>query len=69
MTCMTYMPYGFDVRIIVFLIIALAVVVLIVTVTQGRRHSGRADEKVCGNCGTSHPPFAQFCRRCGRKLG
>ena len=51
----------------VFVLIAtVVVVVLIFSISQGRRHLPM--QRVCGSCGAPHPPFAQFCRRCGQRL-
>ena len=53
----------------VFVIITtLVVVVLIFSISQGRRGMLRMQQRVCGSCGAAHPPFAQFCRRCGQRL-
>ena len=53
-----------------FIIVVLAVIVflLITTASQHRRHSSQTDVRLCRGCGAGHPAFAQFCRRCGRKL-
>jgi ribosomal protein L40E len=49
--------------------VAIVLLLLIITAAQHRRHAGATDQRLCGACGTSHPPFARFCRRCGRALG
>lgn len=54
-----------------FILVVIAVVVLIMlirTASSNRRHVMRTDQRLCRGCGTSHPAFAVFCRRCGRKL-
>jgi ribosomal protein L40E len=51
------------------LLVVMAVVFLLVaTAQQHRRHSWRTQQRLCRACGTSHPSFARFCRRCGRQL-
>jgi ribosomal protein L40E len=53
----------------IFVIIVVVVVMLLVaTASQSRRHAAKTDPRLCRHCGTSHPSFAQFCRRCGKKL-
>jgi ribosomal protein L40E len=55
----------------VFVVIAIGVTVLIMlmrTASMHRRHTMHTDQRLCRGCGTSHPAFASFCRRCGRKL-
>jgi hypothetical protein len=56
--------------IVLFLIMAAVFVLflLIRTASSNRRHVMRTDQRLCRGCGTSHPAFAAFCRRCGRKL-
>ena len=53
---------------LVFILIVIAIVLLIATAAQHRRHSSATELRLCSSCGASHPPFAEFCRRCGRKL-
>jgi hypothetical protein len=50
------------------IIVTLVVVAFIVSVAAGRRNISRMQQRVCGACGAPHPPFAQFCRRCGQRL-
>jgi ribosomal protein L40E len=50
------------------LIVAVIVFLLVATASQHRRHSSQTDVRLCRGCGAGHPAFAQFCRRCGRKL-
>ena len=54
--------------IFVFIVIFAVVFVLVATAQQHRRHSWRTQPRLCRACGTSHPPHARFCRRCGREL-
>jgi ribosomal protein L40E len=49
-------------------IIVLVVVLLVATAVQHRRHSAQTDQRLCRSCGTSHPAFAEYCRRCGKRL-
>ena len=53
---------------VVVLVIAIVCFVLIATASQHRRHTSQTDVRLCRGCGAGHPAFAQFCRRCGRKL-
>jgi ribosomal protein L40E len=52
----------------VVLVIAVLVLLLVATASQHRRHSSQTDQRLCRGCGASHPRYAQFCRRCGRRL-
>lgn len=52
----------------VVLIVLIVAFLLIRTAMIHRRHSMETDQRICRGCGTSHPAFAEFCRRCGRKL-
>jgi ribosomal protein L40E len=54
--------------IILILIVAIVIFLLIATASQHRRHTSLTDVRLCRGCGAGHPAFAQFCRRCGRKL-
>ena len=53
-------------------LIAFAIILLFVMIRAGsarqRRELSAAHDKVCDACGSGHPPFAQFCRKCGKKL-
>ena len=53
---------------LVFFVTAVVIVLLIMTASQHRRHSSATDPRTCRGCGASHPPFAEYCRRCGKKL-
>jgi len=54
------------------LLIALAVaalVVILVTSSNKKRPTIRVDKAhTCRGCGTVHPGYASFCRRCGQRL-
>lgn len=50
------------------IIVAVALIFVFVSIASGRRHAGRAGQRTCAACGAAHPPFAQFCRRCGQRL-
>ena len=55
----------------VFLIMTVVVVVLVLWALKAsaRQRAARPfGAGACANCGTSHPNFAQFCRRCGQRL-
>ena len=47
---------------------AIAVVAFVLTAAQSRRHVRETRARLCRTCAQSHPPFAQYCRRCGTKL-
>jgi len=54
-----------------FVLVVVAIVLLIMllrTASMHKRHSLDTDQRLCRGCGTSHPRFAVFCRRCGRRL-
>jgi ribosomal protein L40E len=53
---------------LLLLTVAVVILLLVATAVQHRRHSAQTDQKLCRGCGTAHPAFAQFCRRCGRRL-
>ena len=50
-------------------VVLVVTVLLVVTASQHRRHASETNPRVCRGCGTPHPPFARFCRRCGRAIG
>jgi predicted amidophosphoribosyltransferase len=50
------------------IIVAVALIFVFVSVASGRRHVARGGQRQCAACGAAHPPFAQFCRRCGQRL-
>jgi hypothetical protein len=49
-------------------IVTVVVILVIIGFSQGRRSLSRMQGRVCPGCGMTHPPFAQFCRRCGQRL-
>lgn len=55
------------------LLIALAVAALVVILASsaGKKRPMISAEKAhtCRGCGTVHPGYANFCRRCGQRLG
>ena len=50
------------------LVAAVLLFLLIATAAQHRRYSSQTQQRLCKGCGQSHPNYAVFCRRCGRKL-
>lgn len=62
-----FMPLDFPSFLFLF-IGAVLVFLLIATASQNRRYSSQTQQRVCRGCGQSHPNFAVFCRRCGRKI-
>jgi len=50
----------------VFLIFVVAIVVLLIATASRSRDAQQP--RLCRTCGAAHPPFAQYCRRCGRKM-
>jgi len=50
------------------IILTVVVIVLILSGSASRRNALRPDQRPCGSCGAAHPPFAQYCRRCGQRL-
>lgn len=54
-----------------FLLGAAIIVLFVLVLASGsrqKRELSEAQDKVCAACGSAHPPFAQFCRKCGKKL-
>ena len=61
-----YKPAG---PLLVFGAVAVVVaILLIITAAQHRRHAAATQRRMCRACGLPHPPFARFCRRCGRAI-
>jgi ribosomal protein L40E len=52
----------------IVLVAAALLFLLIATASQHRRYLSQTQTRLCRGCGASHPNFATFCRRCGRKL-
>jgi predicted amidophosphoribosyltransferase len=51
------------------IIVAVALILVFATLSSGRRRALRSgQQRQCAACGAAHPPFAQFCRRCGQRL-
>ena len=50
------------------IVVTLVVAAFIVSVAAGKRNLGRMQGRMCRSCGATHPPFAQFCRRCGQRI-
>ena len=61
------LPFEFP-QFLIVLLAAVLLFLLIATASQHRRYSAQTQQKLCRGCGASHPNFASFCRRCGRKL-
>ncbi len=53
-----------------FVILVVVAVVFILLITSGspNRRGQQGPQRACANCGATHPHFAQFCRRCGKRL-
>ena len=49
-------------------VVTLVVAAFVVSVAVGKRNAARSRGMMCWTCGATHPPFAQFCRRCGKRL-
>jgi ribosomal protein L40E len=70
--CVTCSPDGL---IVAGFIAAVLSIAFLMTAAQNRR-SARDDvaaaadtrPRLCRSCNLSHPPFAHYCRRCGRRL-
>ncbi len=54
---------------VVLLLVGAAVWVLVYRLAQRRGGPAAGDPTPCPQCGEMRPPFARFCRRCGRKVG
>ena len=51
-----------------FLIIVVIVVIVLVATTSKNGRIARSQSRTCQSCGCGHPPFAQFCPRCGKQV-
>lgn len=51
-----------------FVIIVAVVVIVLIATASTRRRGAYMPQRQCRSCGAAHPPFAQFCRRCGHRL-
>ena len=60
-------PVGVDPK---FIIIVVIVVVALLLIFKGGGGAARAMHmtRTCRDCGATHPGFAKFCRRCGKRL-
>jgi ribosomal protein L40E len=58
-------PTQFPVWIVV---IAIVLLIMLMRASSSNRRNALGDQRLCRGCGTSHPRFAVFCRRCGRRL-
>ena len=48
-------------------LLVLVVAIALVLIVMPSRRIGEP-QRICRNCGAAHPPFANFCRRCGSRL-
>jgi hypothetical protein len=53
-----------------FTLIVVIVVVALLLIFKGGGSGARAMQmtRTCRDCGATHPGFAKFCRRCGKRL-
>jgi hypothetical protein len=51
-----------------FIFLVVIVVVVLIVSAQVGKSARRNGQQLCRACGTSHPSFARFCRKCGRQL-
>ena len=57
-----------DVKLVILVLVVALVLLVVLTGVPGRKVVDK-QERVCRGCRLAHPYFAQFCRRCGGKLG
>ena len=50
------------------IIFILAVLLFLLVTSRSSDQSVRKDPRACIGCGATHPPHANFCRRCGHRL-
>jgi hypothetical protein len=50
------------------IIFLLAVILFLLVTSRASDDPPRKDPRACFDCGATHPPHANFCRRCGRRL-
>jgi|GEM_PF-4948354 len=50
------------------IVIAVVAYLIIALIRQRKTPPWPSDQSICRSCGAAHPPFAQFCRTCGKKL-
>ena len=52
---------------LIFILFVIFVVLLISKMAaKSRQYVAKTDHLLCKSCGTAHPTFAHFCRRCGK---
>jgi hypothetical protein len=59
-------PPTMDARFIIIVVIVVVALLLIFKSGGGRR--AMHVTRTCRDCGASHPGFAKFCRRCGKRM-
>ena len=57
-----------DLLVIVGLVAAVLAIAFAMNAGQNRRPERDERPRLCRSCALSHPPFANYCRRCGRRL-
>ena len=60
------MPPTMDAKFIIIVVIVVVALLLIFKSGGGQRAMHMT--RTCRDCGASHPGFAKFCRRCGKRL-
>lgn len=50
------------------IIFILAVILFLLVTSRADDETPHTTPRSCLDCGTIHPPHANFCRRCGRKI-
>ena len=66
MTCGGYAaPQAVGIATFIAAVLAIA---FLMTASQNRRAEPEDRPRLCRSCALSHPPFANYCRRCGRRL-
>jgi hypothetical protein len=53
----------------VLIVVIVVVFLLLVSAGSRNRRAETAAQRDCPNCRSAHPSFAEFCRRCGKRLG
>jgi hypothetical protein len=54
---------------LLWILVGLVLVLLLVAAAKkNRNYVANTDQRLCKACGTAHPHFARFCRRCGKNL-
>jgi len=51
-----------------FIVFVAAVLLFLLAATASQRRRFSTATRLCRGCGASHPAYATFCRRCGRRL-